>query len=99
MKTATEQPWAKYEIEHFELHVGRVEVEARSIGEAIARFIDGQGAMYAGSEYLGPCEEKGISLKSHPELAEQLQDFGVELDSIIPAVRTIRKLPEDCDSA
>lgn len=92
MKTAAEQPLAKYEIEHFELHVGRVEVEARSIGEAIARFIDGQGAMYDGSEYLGPCEEKGISLESHPELAKQLQDLGVDFDSIIPAIRTIKRV-------
>lgn len=95
METETEQPLAKYEIEHFELHIGRVEVEARSIADAIARFIDGQGAMYDGSEYFGPCKEKGISLETHPALATQLQELGVEVDSIIPTVRTIRKLPEE----
>jgi len=87
----TESSMARFEIEQYELHVVTYEVEARSAAEAIERVLDGDGEMSNGSEYVGTCDQTGMSLEDAPELAEELRKLGVRLRGcVIPSIRSMR---------
>ena len=84
---------SRFEVEQYELHVATYEVEALSAGEAIRRLFDGDGTPLDGSEYIGTCEEVGLSLADDPELKEELRSLGVKLrDSIVPSIRSVRRI-------
>ena len=87
-------PWARYEIEVYELHVGTYQIDARSTADAIKRLFDGDGDLLNGSEYIGLCEEKGLPVDENSQLAQELRQLGVPLDaSVIPSIRNIRQKP------
>jgi len=83
---------ARFEIEQYELHVVTYEVEAGSAAEAIARVFDGDGDMFNGSEYVGTCDQTGMSVEDAPKLAEELRKLGVQLRGcMIRSIRSVRR--------
>ena len=98
MTSSNEQaPMAKFQIDHYELHVGAVEVEARSVADAIKQFLDGDGTIFNGSVYEGPCKEKGMSLTDDPGLAKELRSVGIQFREFLPAICQIRRFDNDVD--
>lgn len=92
-ETPEEATMGRFEIEQYELHVATYEVEALSAADAIRRLFDGDGTLLDGSEYIGTCEEVGLSLDDDPELAEELRRLGVKLKgSIVPSIGSVRRI-------
>ncbi len=91
-----EHPLAHFEIEQYELHVSTYEIEATSAADAIRRLFNGDGDISMGSEYIGTCDELGLSLSQNAILAEELTRLGVELKgAVLPSIRKIRRIDED----
>jgi hypothetical protein len=83
----------RFEIEQYELHVATYEVEARSVADAIRRLFNGDGDAPAGSEYLGACDQIGMSLEDDLQLAKELYRLGVQVRGmIVPSIRSVRRL-------
>ena len=80
-----------YEIEQYEIHVQRYEVEAQSEAEAIAKLFDGEAEPVDDSlEYVEVCEDRGLPAEEYRELAEQLRAMGVSVDEVvIPSIRSV----------
>lgn len=79
-----------YEIEQYEICVTTYRVEAASEAEAIAKLFDGGADVVDNShEYIGVAEHCGLPADEHQELAEDLRGLGVQVDEIIPSIRSI----------
>ena len=92
-RTPEESLMARFEIQHYELHVGTTEIEAPSVADAIKRFFAGDGDMLNGSEYIGACREIGMLVDDNPQFAEELRKLGVQLSgSFIPSIRSVRHM-------
>ena len=83
-----------FEIEQYELHVQRYEVEADSEAEAIAKLFGGEAEPVDDSlEYVEICEDRGLPAEEHRELAEQLRAMGASVDEVvIPSIRGVVKV-------
>ena len=91
-ETTAESSTERFEIEQYELHVVTYEVEAMSSAEAIRRVLDGDGDISNGSEYVGTCDQMGMSLEDSPKLAEDLRKLGVRhRGCMIPSIRSVRR--------
>jgi len=78
-----------YEIEQYELHTTKYQVEADSEAEAIARLLDGEADPVDNSqEYI---EVAGLPVNENRKLADQLRKLGVSIGDIIPSVRSIEE--------
>ena len=82
------EPLEVFEIERWELHVGKIEVEARSAAHALARMLQGDGAEVGGAVFHGHCEKRGVTVDQH--LRQQLWEHEIQVGSIVPSVRSIR---------
>ena len=83
-----------FEIEQYEVHVQRHQVQANSEAEAIKRLFDGQAVAVDNSlELVEVCDELGLPLDEYPDLAKQLQSLGVTLhDDVIPSIRSVEEV-------
>ena len=84
-----------YEIEQYELHTMKYQVEADSEADAIGRLLMGEGEPVDNSlEFVNIVDDLGMSLTEDQELASQLFDLGVihSGDEIIGSIRSIKQV-------
>lgn len=79
-----------FEIEQYELHCLRYRVQAASEAEAVAKVLNGTALPVDDSqEYVEVPEDVGLPAEQHRELAEALRDLGIQVDAVIPSIRSI----------
>ena len=83
----------QFEIEQYEIHAMTYQIEADNVAEAISRLLDGQAdCVDNGLDYIEVCDDRGLSVEEHRELAEQLRSLGVPVNEhVIPSIRIIRE--------
>jgi hypothetical protein len=82
-----------YEIEQFELHCMKYQVEAASEAEAIAKLFQGEAEPVEQSQDLiEVAEDYGLPADEYQELAEALRNQGITVDEVIPSIRSIEKV-------
>jgi predicted transglutaminase-like protease len=82
-----------YEIEQYELHVMKYRVEAASEAEAIAKVLNGTAMPVDNSlEYIEVAEDFGMPTEEYRELAEALRGLGVQVDEVIPSIRSVEEV-------
>jgi hypothetical protein len=84
-----------FEIEQYELHLTKFQVEADDETDAIAKLFLGQGEPVDNStELVQVADEYGMSLDDNRDLADRLFDRGVikPEDIIIPSIRSITQV-------
>jgi hypothetical protein len=83
-----------FEIEQYEVYVQRHQVEADSEAEAIKKLFDGQAVAVDNSlELVEVCDELGLPVDEHSDLADKLQSLGVTLhDDVIPSIRSVEQV-------
>lgn len=84
----------KYEIEQYELHCTKYEVEAESEAEAIKKVFDGLALPVDNSqEYIEIAEDFGLPNDEYQELADQLRALGLLVgEAVIPSIRSIERV-------
>lgn len=84
-----------YEIEQYEIHCSKHQVEAANEAEAIAKLLDGEADLMDNSlEFIEVAEDVGLSIDEHRDLAKQLRDLGVPVGPhVIPSIRSIGLAP------
>ena len=77
-------------IEQYELHVQSYRVEAASEAEAIKKLFDGHAEAIDNSlELIEVATDFGMPEDENRDLADQLRDLDVQIDDIIPSIRSI----------
>ena len=86
-----------FEIEQYELHTSKFQVEAASEAEAIAKLFDGEAEPVDQSEELiEVADAYGMAAKEHQELVRALRKLGVKgIRTIIPSIRGVEKVEDD----
>ena len=86
-----------YEIEQYDIHTSTYRVEADSEADAVKKLFDGLATpMDDGFELIGICDELGLPVDRHAELADELRRLGVNIPGkIIPSIRAIGEV--ECD--
>jgi len=81
----------KFEIEQYEVHAQKYQVEADSEADAIVRLLDGAAEPVDDSlDYIEVAEDFGLSVDECRELAERLRELGVPVGQhVIPSIRSI----------
>jgi type III secretion system FlhB-like substrate exporter len=79
-----------YEIEQFELHAMKYRVEANSEAEAIAKLFAGDAdPVEQSQDMIEVANDYGLPSEEHQELADALRDLGIQVDEVIPSIRSI----------
>ena len=79
-----------FEIEQYELHVQKYTVEAADEAEAIAKLLEGLAEPVDNSqEYVEVADDFGLPADDHRDLAEALRGLGIQVDEVIPSIRSI----------
>jgi len=79
-------------IEQYELHIQKYKVKARNEAEAIAKVLNGEAEPVDGSlEYVEVAEDFGLPADEDQRLANQLQKLGVQVDEVIPSIRSVQR--------
>lgn len=80
-----------YEIEQYEIHTVRFQVEAASEADAIAKLFVGEAEVIDNSmQFIELAEELGMPVEEYAALAEELTKLGVEVgDVVIPSIRAV----------
>ena len=82
-----------FEIEQYELHVIKYRVKARNEAQAIAKVLDGLAEPEDGSlEYVEVAEDFGMPADEDQQLARQLRKLGVQVDEVIPSIRSVERV-------
>jgi type III secretion system FlhB-like substrate exporter len=82
-----------YEIEQFELHCMKYQVEAASEAEAIAKLFQGEAEPVEQSQdFIEVAKDFGLPAEEHRELADALRNQGISVDEVIPSIRSIQKV-------
>ncbi len=83
-----------YEIEQYELHVMKYQVEATNEAEAIAKLFSGKAqAVDNGLEFVEVADDFGLPADEHRQLAKQLHALGVKIgEHVIPSIRSIEEI-------
>lgn len=80
----------QFEIEQYELHIMKYQIEAKDEAEAIARVLDGETEPVDNSlEFVEVAQDIGLSAEEHGELAKELRKRGVPVDEAIPSIRSV----------
>ena len=83
----------KFEIEQFELHVQTYAVEATSEAEAIEKLLDGEAVpIDEALDFVEVADERGLLVAENPKLASALRVLGVEVERVIPSIRSIKQV-------
>ena len=85
---------ALFEIEQYEIHTVKFQVEAKTKAEAIARVFNGEAtSVDDGHELVGVCEDLGMPVDEHRKLARKLKKLGVAVGGdVIPSIRSVERL-------
>ena len=84
---------ATFEIEQYEIHSQKFQVEANSEAEAIKKLFDGEAdATDEGPELIEVAEDFGLPADEHQQLAAGLRKLGVFVDEIIPSIRSVEQI-------
>ena len=80
-----------FEIEQYEIHAHKYQVEATSAAEAVQKlFAGGAKPVNDGIDFIGVCNDLGLPVQYYPDLANQLRSLGVTVETaVIPSVRSI----------
>jgi len=82
-----------FEIEQYELHVITYKVKAPNEAQAIAKVLGGLAQPVDGSlEYVEVAEDFGLPADEDQQLARQLRKLGVQVDEVIPSIRSVERL-------
>ena len=82
-----------FEIEQYELHVIKYKVKARNEAQAIAKVLGGLAEPVDGSlEYVEVAEDFGMPADEDQQLARQLRKLGVQVDDVIPSIRSVERV-------
>lgn len=82
-----------FEIEQYEIHAMKYQIEADDVAQAIVKLFDGDSAPVDDSlEYIEIADEKGLWADDHAELAKQLRSLGLPVDHVIPSIRSVTQL-------
>jgi hypothetical protein len=87
-----------YQVEQYERHVAKYEVEAASEAEAISKVLSGEadlgepGAQLISTDYVEIDEESGLPEDEYPELARELSRLGVVCGDVISSIRSIEEI-------
>lgn len=83
-----------YEIEQYEIHTQKYQIEAATEAEAIAMLLNGEGeAMDDRLEYIEVAEDIGLPVEEHPELVAELGVLGIRVgEHVIPSIRGIEEV-------
>lgn len=87
-----QKPLRTFEIERWELHVGKVHIQAESFGHALARMLQGDGDSLHESVFHGLCDLRGVHIDEF--LCKQLAAFETDVSGIVPGVKSIRVLDD-----
>jgi hypothetical protein len=84
----------KFEIEQYELHTMKYQVEADDKAHAIKRVFDGEAdAVDDSLEYIEVAEDFGLPVDKHSDLAGRLCALGVDVAAdVIPSIRSIEHI-------
>jgi hypothetical protein len=82
-----------FQIEQYELHVIKYRVTARTEAQAIAKVLGGLAEPVDGSlEYVEVAEDFGMPADDDQQLARQLGKLGVQVDDVIPNIRSVERV-------
>ena len=82
-----------YEIEQYEIHTQKFQVQANSEAEAIKRLFDGGAEVVGeGTEIIEVAEDIGMPAEEFRDLADALYSLGVSVDEVIPSIRSIEEV-------
>lgn len=82
-----------YEIEQYELHLMKFHVEADSPAQAIECLFRGElEALDNSMEFVEIADDYGMPAEENRELAEQLRDLDIDVDEVIPSIRSITEI-------
>ena len=82
-----------FEIEQYELHVIKYRVKARNEAEAIAEVLNDEAEPVDGSlEFVEVAEDFGMPSDEDRQLARQLRKLGVQVDEVIPSIRSVERV-------
>lgn len=83
-----------YEIEQYELHAMKYQVEAEDEAHAIAKLLNGEADPVDNSlEYIEVADDYGVPVDENRDLADQLRKLGVSVgDDIIGSIRGIEQV-------
>ena len=82
-----------YEIEQYELHAMKYQVEAEDEAHAIAKLLNGEADPVDNSlDFIEVADDYGLPVDENRDLADQLRNLGIAVgDDIIPSVRSIEE--------
>ena len=83
-----------FEIEQYEIHTIKFQVEAKTKAEAIAKVFNGEADAVDGSdELIEVCQDLGMLVDENRKLADQLEAIGVSVgDDVIPSIRSVERV-------
>lgn len=83
-----------FEIEQYEIHAQKFQVEASSEAEAISKVLNGEAdAMDNEQEYIEVATDIGLPVDEHRDLVEELRRVGTQIgDDIIPSIRSVKEV-------
>jgi len=84
----------RFEVEQYEIHTVKFEVDAKSKAEAIAKVLGGKGtAIDYSDELIEVGQDLGMPVDLHRSLAKRLRKLGLTVgDDVIPSIRSVEKL-------
>ena len=84
----------RYRIQQYELHTQEFDVEAQSEAKAVLKLYQGAATpVDGGLELIEVCDDYGLSVDEHPELAAKLAALGVRVGSaVIPSIHSIEQV-------
>ncbi len=79
-----------FEIEQYELHIMKYQIEAKNEADAIVKLLDGEAEPVDNSlEFVEAADNYGLPADEHRKLADQLRNCGVPMDEVIPSIRSV----------
>jgi hypothetical protein len=85
-----------FEIEQYEIHAQKYQVEANSEAEAVKKLFAGRAEpVDDGFDFIAVCNDLGLPVQHYPDLANQLRSLGVTVETaVIPSVRSIGEVQQ-----
>ena len=82
-----------FQIEQYELHVIKYRVTARTEAQASVKVLNDEAEPVDGSlEFVEIAEDFGMPAEENRELADQLRSLDVQVDDVIPSIRSVERV-------
>ena len=84
----------RFEVEQYEIHTVKFEVDAKSKAEAIAKVLGGRATVVDYSdELIEVGQDLGMPVDCNRSLAKRLRKLGLTVgDDVIPSIRSVEKI-------